>query len=433
MAVKTALLITYHWPPSGGAGVHRWLKMAKYLDQFGWRLKVFTPSNPERPVEDTSLLDDMRPENEVLTHPIWEPYRLYKRFIGQNPDDKIYSAFISEEGSPSAMQQASVWLRGNLFVPDPRRFWIRPAARYLHRHLAEHRVDALISTGPPHSMHLIAERVAASSKLPWVADFRDPWTGIDYYHDLRLTKFANSWNRRLEQRVLQSATRLVAVSPSWAKDLEGLSGRKVEVITNGFDPEDFPVDDVKLDDALTICHFGSLSRHRNPLALWRALAALRDAGNPLFSSVQVRLYGAVDEAVLESAAAQGLADQVQVFNYLPHADIIRRMRTSRLLLLMINRTDSAAGVVPGKLFEYLGAGRPVLMVGPPEGDAAAILRVSGMGWIVDFDDSESVIAAIQQASSESLPNRPERDAVEIYSRRTLARQYAQVLNEVAQA
>jgi len=190
--MKKALIITYYWPPSGGAGVQRWLKFVKYLREFGWEPIVYTPENPEFPEIDESLYSDI-PENlTVIKTPIREPYTAYKKFIGRTKKEKINAGFLSEKKRNPFLENISVWIRGNFFIPDARLLWIKPSVKFLLKYLTGNPVDIIISTGPPHSMHIIAMKLNESLKLPWVADFRDPWTNIDFYKDLKLTSWADS-------------------------------------------------------------------------------------------------------------------------------------------------------------------------------------------------------------------------------------------------
>ena len=210
--MKKVLIITYYWPPSGGAGVQRWLKFVKYLRGFGWEPIVYTPENPEAPATDESLLKDIPDNLTVLRTRIWEPYSLYKNFIGQKKGETINAGFLSEKKKPGIAEKISVWIRGNWFIPDARKFWIKPSIIFLSQYLKNNPVHAVVSTGPPHSMHLIALGLKKQLHLPWLADFRDPWTNIDFYDKLMLTKFSNEKHKRMELEVLKNADKVVVVS-----------------------------------------------------------------------------------------------------------------------------------------------------------------------------------------------------------------------------
>ena len=218
--MKRVLIITYYWPPSGGSGVQRWLKMSKYLPENGWQPVIYTPEEGEFPIIDTSLEKDVSPEAEVIRRPIVEPYTLYKRFLGVKETETVKAGFIKENGEKAGWKEKlSLWIRGNCFIPDARCWWVKPSVRYLKSYLKEHPVDAIISTGPPHSMHLIAMKLKEALGIPWIADFRDPWTEIDYYNDLHLTRWADRKHHRLEREVLTKTDKVITVAPDGARRL----------------------------------------------------------------------------------------------------------------------------------------------------------------------------------------------------------------------
>ncbi len=220
--MKKVLIITYYWPPSGGAGVQRWLKFTKYLREYGWEPIIYTPENPESPNNDSSLEKDIPKNLTVLKTKIWEPYNFYKIFIGQKKDQKVNAAFLTESKKPKKFEKIAVWIRGNFFIPDARKFWVKPSIQYLTTYLKDNPVDAVISTGPPHSMHLIAQGLKKKLNIPWMADFRDPWTNIDFYSKLMLTSFADHKHKRLELGVLNDADVVTCVGQTWLDELEDL-------------------------------------------------------------------------------------------------------------------------------------------------------------------------------------------------------------------
>jgi len=217
---KKALIITYYWPPGGGAGVQRWLKFVKYLREFGWEPVIYTPENGEMPVIDSSLEKDVPDGVTVIRRPIWEPYSLYKKFVGAGKDEKINTGFLTEKKRPGLAEKLSVWMRGNLFIPDARKYWIKPSVKFLRSYLKKNPVDVIISTGPPHSMHMIALPLSRELNVPWVADFRDPWTNIDYYKDLKLTKSADRKHHQMEKEVVTGATGIVVVGQRMKEEFE---------------------------------------------------------------------------------------------------------------------------------------------------------------------------------------------------------------------
>ncbi|HRY32930.1 MAG TPA: glycosyltransferase family 4 protein [Bacteroidales bacterium] len=431
--MKKVLIITYYWPPSGGAGVQRWLKFVKYLPSFGWEPIVYTVSNPEYPELDPGLGKDIPPGITVLKTRIKEPYRAYKRFIGRNRDEKIAAGFLSEKKKPGLAESVAVWIRGNLFIPDARRFWIRPSVRYLTRYVKSNPPDVIISTGPPHSCHLIALGLKKASGLPWLADFRDPWTGIDFYRDLRLTRYADAKHKRLEKKVLQYADEVIMISPSQAVMFRNIYDRNYHVITNGYDPDDFPAPAASpAEETFSLTHVGSLVPSRNPKGLWTALASLAGEVPGFREHLVIRLAGQVDHSVISSIREAGLSDRLIKTDYLPHEQAVALQQSASVLLLLINDTPNAKSILTGKFFEYLAAGRPVLCIGPPDGDAAAVLQHSHAGHTADYHDIDAMKMIVFNFYRLWLGGTLQTGSGEtgIYSRKNLTRQLAALLSRM---
>lgn len=430
--MKRVLIITYYWPPSGGAGVQRWLKFVKYLRGYGWEPVIYCPENPEYPETDPSLEKDIPDGIEVIRRPIWEPYLLYKRLQGRKKDERINAAFLSEKKNNPLVEKLSVWIRGNLFIPDARRFWIAPSIKFLTGYLRHHPVDAIASTGPPHSMHLIALGVSGRLGIPWLADFRDPWTNIDFYRDLRLTAAADRRHHTLERRVVTRASAVTVISHNMAEDFRRIHDRGYEVITNGFDPDDTDTGSITPDTKFSIAHIGTLVSTRNPSVLWTALAELLPDHPDLASDLEIKLVGKVDFSVTESLGRNGLSGYVNRIDYMPHAEVTRVQKQSQVLLLLINDTPNARMILTGKFFEYLAAERPILCIGPGDGDAAAILKDTAAGTLVGYSDVTAMKKAILDyyASYRNGTLRVESRNTGQYSRKELTGRLAGVLNTI---
>ena len=431
--MKRVLIISYYWPPSGGAGVQRWLKFVKYLRNFGWEPVIYTPENPEFPETDHSLAKDVPAGLEIMKQPIWEPYDTYKKLLGRRKDEKINAAFLSEKKKNSALENLSVWIRGNFFIPDARKFWIKPSIKYLSCYLQENPVLAVISTGPPHSMHLIAMEVAKRAKLPWLADFRDPWTNIDFYKDLKLTSRADAIHRKLEIQVLSRADVVTVISPGMAGDFERIHWRKYEVITNGYDPGDTDQSHSQAaDKKFSIAHIGTLVSTRNPETLWIALQDLVAADAKFASDLEIKLVGKVDYKVTESLEQRGLSSFVRKIDYMPHDEVVKCQQQSRVLLLIINNTPNAKMILTGKFFEYLAAGRPILCLGPADGDAAAILAETQAGLLAGFGDVSAMKDHIRSLYNDYVNGSGSTTSkgIEQYSRKELTGKLAILLDQL---
>ncbi len=427
------LIITYYWPPSGGAGVQRWLKFTKYLRQFGWEPVIYTPLNPEFPAIDDTLEKDIPDNIEIVKTPIWEPYQLFKKLTGKKSDEKVYaSGFISEKGKSGILQKVSLWVRGNFFIPDARKYWIKPSVKFLLEWIPQNNIDAVVSTGPPHSMHLIALGLKEKLNLPWLADFRDPWTDIDFYKELNLTSIADNIHHKMEFNVLTKADKVVVISNSMREDFRKIKDRDYSVITNGYDTEDTASVSVLPEKKFTVSYIGSMAKSRNPESLWNAFADLKKSVTGFGNNLVIRLVGSVDFSVLESIERAGLKDNLEKVDYRPHNEIITLQNQSRLLLLIINDTPNAKVILPGKFFEYMASGRPILCIGPTDGDAAKIIKETRAGAVAEFNDQSSMIKLIKGFYEKYLMNDDTAITADIsrFSRVSLTGNMAKELNSI---
>ena len=419
--LKRLLIITYYWPPTGGSGVQRWVKFSKYLPEFGWQPVVYTPENPEQLARDESLLKDIPACAEVIKTHISEPYEIYRRLTGGKAGQEVNPVNAQRK---SWKQRLSLWIRGNCFIPDPRVGWVRPSVRFLKKYLREHPVDAVVTTGPPQSVHLIGLRLKKELGLRWIADFRDPWTEMFYYKHLGLSAAADRRHRRLEQAVLDGADKVISVSPPVAADFQARTKTPVVLITNGFDESDFRSSEVNTPQRpraeIRLVHTGLFAADGNPLNLWDALAERCAADADFRARLQIRLAGKVDAAITDAIRARGLGDNLVELGYLPHDETVREQREADILLLPLRREPEYAKVLPGKIFEYLAARRPVLGIGQEDGAAATVLRDAAAGEMFDWDKKEELLAFLDAAH-------PQTAGIEKYTRRALTERLAEVL------
>lgn len=428
---KRILIITYYWPPSGGAGVQRWVKFVKYLCELGWEPVVYTPENPESPSLDESLLKDV-PENlEVIRTKIWEPFDIYRKFVGKKKDEKINAGFLKEKNAKNKwVENFSVWVRGNFFIPDARKYWIKPSIKILTTYLKNNPVDYIISSGPPHSMHLIGRGLKRELGIPWVADFRDPWTNIDFYKELKLTKMADRKHHKLEKSVLTEADLCVTIGPRMKQEFEAFGAKNVTVITNGYDEEDLPEFTVEKDEKFSIAHIGTLNSSRNPIVLWQVLSELVQEIEDFKSNLEIKLVGKVDVSVIQSLEEKGLMPYVNQIPYLEHDKAILEQQKSKLLLLLVNDTPNAKGILTGKMFEYLSSKTPVLGIGPVDGDAATILNETEAGRMFDYNDPDAVKEYIYHCFYNRFQNNLARK-IDNYSRKSLTLKLIKQLESIA--
>ncbi|AYZ38095.1 glycosyl transferase family 1 [Chryseobacterium indologenes] len=390
MEEKKILIITYYWPPAGGPGVQRWLKFAKYLPEFGWKPVIYTPENPSYPLIDESLMKDIPQNIEIIRTKIWEPYQLAERL---NKSNKKFKAGQFDVGNNQSWKsRLSIWVRGNFFIPDARVFWVKPSIRFLEHYLKENKIDVVVTSGPPHSLHLIG--LGLKKKLPglkWIADFRDPWTEISYYKHLKLTKSSDTKHRALESAVFKNADITLATSYTDAENFRK-AGAHAICITNGFDESDSQktVKAQIQNKAFTLSYIGVLEQLRNPENLWKALDELVQENTEFAQHFNLKFVGRIDDKILHVIEKSGLKNHILNLGYLSHGKAVEEMQNSEMLLITNFPNESSKGIIPGKIFEYLASGKQILSFGPSGADVSKILEETNAGKHFSYDDSEAV-------------------------------------------
>jgi len=424
--MRKVLIITYYWPPAGGPGVQRWLKFVKYLREFEIEPVVFTPSNADYPVQDAALLKELPEDIKVFRSPIFEPYRL-ARIISGKQTDRIRTGIIPTERQ-SFKDRILLWIRGNLFIPDARKYWVKPSVRVLKNMAKKEHFDALITTGPPHSVHLIGLKLKKQLAIPWIADFRDPWTSIGYHKQLKLNSAARKKHLSLEQEVLNAADEILVTSKTTKREFESITSKPIHVITNGYD--DGYEKKESLDTQFTISHIGSLLSKRNPENLWKVLGELVQDNPEFRKRLQLQLIGLVSQEVLDSLEKYDLLGFIHRTDYVSHHEAIRYQKKSQLLLLLEIDSEETRGIIPGKLFEYLAARRPVLAVGPEEWEAGDLLVNTGAGRVFSYREETELKKVILKWFQAYLTSTLKVKDTQItqFSRRALTRKLAELLH-----
>lgn len=442
--MKRVLIITYYWPPSGGSGVQRWVKFAKYLPKEGWQPVIYTPENPELTTIDKTLAAEIPPEAEVVKTHIFEPYGIYRKLMGKgsSTDLKALTSAGSDGnevnpvngGKKSWKQKLSLYIRGNFFIPDPRIMWVRPSVKFLKSYLKKHPVDAIVSTGPPQSMHLIGLELSKATGLPWLADFRDPWTKIFYFKHLELTHRSEAKHQALEKKVVDGATRVIAVSPMVKKDFEAITSTPVELITNGFDEEDFN-DPFEADEYFNITHTGLFASDGDPEILWKVLAAKCQEDKEFRKLLRIRLVGKTDQEIVNSIETAGLGPNLVNLGYQSHEVAVREQRNASVLILPLRKEPEYEAVLPGKLFEYLASRRPILGIGQTDGAMAQVVRNTGSGIVYDWNEEQKIRRWVDFSWEEFKNHELLDNATDIsmYSRRRLTKRLAALLEEITKS
>ena len=434
--MKRVLVITYYWPPSGGSGVQRWLKTSKYLPQSGWEPVIYTPENPDVNSVDESLLKDVSPELKVIKRKIREPYAAYKFLTGKKKGEHLQANIVSSE-KKGFVQKLSAHIRANWFIPDPRCWWIGPSVKYLSKVIeGGERFDAVISTGPPHSMHLIAREIHKVFNIPWIADFRDPWTRIFYFKHLGLSAKSLRKHKELERSVIAEADRVTVVSSQMKTEFSQGEFEtfkdKVEIIPNGYDPEDFDSIE-KAPDAegkFVIAHTGLMPESANPDKLWKVLGDMAKSDKDLKEKLMVVTMGQTDDSVKKDIAENGLSNNFKDLGYVPHAQSVAWQKRADILLLPLRKEEESKAILTGKFFEYLASGNNILAFGPTDGDLARSLKETGSGIICEFDDENSIKEAFVKLQKPNSPTQEQIENRQKYSRKAGAESFAKLLDQI---
>ena len=387
--MEKVLIITYYWPPAGGPGVQRWLKFTKYLKDFNFEPVVYVPENPHYPLKDPSLEEEVPKHVEVVKKRIFEPYSLAKIF-SKKDTQQISSGIISEEENQNPIEKAMLFIRGNFFIPDARKFWIKPSIKFLMEYLQDNEIKTIITTGPPHSMHLIGLGLKEELNIKWLADFRDPWTTIGYHDKLRLTENSQLEHKELERRVLHKADHIITTSFTTRSEFREMTTTPVTVITNGYDVENIPKPE--MDRKFTISHIGSLLSGRNPHNLWKAIAELITENANFAEDFRLKLTGSIGEQVLETIRKAGLNEHLELQGYVSHRQALKLQRSSQLLLLIEIDSAETKGIIPGKIFEYMVSERPIMAIGPSGADIKRIITETNTGKFFEYSEKEEIKA-----------------------------------------
>lgn len=426
MKPKKVLIITYYWPPAGGPGVQRWLKFVKYLPEFNIEPVVYCPDNPNYPIIDDSLISEIPKDITILKQPISEPYRLASLF-SRGSTKKISSGVIPKTKKQSWIEKLMLYIRGNFFIPDARIKWVKPSVKFLSNFIRENNIETIITTGPPHSLHLIGLNLKKQLDINWLADFRDPWTTIGYHKDLKLTEASKQKHSALELKVLKAADEIIVTSNHTKDEFLTKTNRPISVITNGYDVHSVSVEGK--DKKFTLSHIGSLLSERNPKVLWDVLSELINENESFSKAFQLNLIGVVSEDVLESIHKSGLNHHVNVVGYVSHKEAVRFQMQSQLLLLIEIDSEDTKAIIPGKVFEYLISETPILAIGPKDADVEQIIKQTNTGTYFHYNNKESLKTQILNYFDAYQNDNLKVNAIGLkpYSRKALTEQLASLI------
>lgn len=425
--MKKVLIITYYWPPAGGPGVQRWLKFVKYLPEHEIDPIVYCPANPSYPNLDHTLSSDIDSRITVLKHPIKEPLQFLKLFF-KKKTNALSKGAIPSLKEQSLLERILLFVRGNFFFPDARIFWVNPSVKYLSSYITKYQIDTIITTGPPHSVHLIGMQLKAKHQFKWFTDFRDPWTDISYHKNLNLTQKTQKKHLQLEHQVLNISDHIIVTSSQTKQLFSKKTQQPITVITNGFDDE--IAASTSLDSNFTLTHIGSLLDQRNPILFWDVLWELIDESPDFKANFQLVLVGNVSAEISRSIESAGLKPYLKLVGSVSHNDAITYQIKTQVLLLIEANTPEASYIIPGKLFEYLNANRPIVALGPKQSDIPSILHDTHTGMYFNYDNKSTLKAHILDLFGEYKKNKLSVSSknINLYSRKSCTKQLVEILS-----
>ncbi len=436
---KKVIIFTYYWPPAGGVAVQRFLKFSKFLPEFGWEPIIITVDNGSYPYFDESLVKEISPSLRVYRTNTFEPFEFYNLLRGKK-GKSLPVVSVGSHNKKSFFQIISEYVRANFFIPDARKGWVSYAVKQAEEILKNEKIDAIITTGPPHSTHLIGLKLKEKFPIKWLADFRDPWTGIFYNNFLPRIESTKQKDKALETKVLQTADIVTVISAGMKKEFE-TRAKQIEVVNNGYDEEDFRTSDIRhpASDTFTIRYVGNLMATQNVENLWQTLSSVlqhrtSDIGHR--TSLRLEFIGRVDDAVKKSISQNGLDSIVHYLDFVDHRKAIQLMQEASLLLFAIPDVKDNHLILTGKLFEYLASTSEMISFGPVQGNAAEILSATGRKKMIDYHDAEETKKQLQLALSHfdqtNTAFKYTDNKHQVFSRRNQAGILADKLNSILQ-
>ncbi len=435
MKTKSALILTYYWPPAGGPGVQRWLKFVKYLEEFGWKAHILTVKDGTYSALDEELEKEV-PENiPVHKTKSRDPFRFYNMLKGKK-DGSVSVALININKKKSFVDRMAMYIRSNFFIPDARKGWVPYAYKEALRIIAADNIDLIVTTGPPHSTHLTGLKIKKKTGIKWLADLRDPWTTVYYNDMLPRTEGTRRKDKKFEDEVLALADAVSVVSPGMQKEFSDRNDN-VLVVMNGFDMADMEAADTNIehDAKFRLTYTGNFKPNQHIPEIWDGICELINEDEGFGKDFRLQFVGNVDASAPDYFIGKGHSENLELLSYVPHAEATRLMTGSVLLLFVVPQSRNNKLIITGKLFEYLASGTPVLSVGPVDGDAAGILADTVREKMFDYKDKQAFKQKLMQLYLSWKSNGRRLDKLDTgmldkYSRRSSARKISEIMNKI---
>lgn len=428
--MKRVLIITYYWVPAGGVAVQRFLKFSKYLRDFGWEPVILTVENGSYPYTDARLQEQVPQGLEVHRTKTFEPFELYNLLRGQK--GKAIPLAVATDSKKSFFQKFSAFVRANYFLPDARVGWKPYAIREASKIIGKGGIDAIITTGPPHSTHLSGQALKKKFNLPWIADFRDPWTEIFNNQYLPFTKHSIARDKEMEASVLRDCDAATIIGNGMKTVFPQEFTSKMVTITNGYDEEDYDRNLKPASDKFTMRYTGNLFSNQNVPAFWQAIAELRNEQPDFCRDFELEITGRADSAIGSSIEEAGIKEAIRFCAFVPHREAIAKMQTAALLLSVIPDVPNNHLIITGKIFEYIGAHRPVFLIAPYHSDPAQIISEAGCGEVHHYTEKDKMKSSLLNYYRLFQSGAPEVNNIsaEKYERRQLTGKLAGLLERL---
>ena len=423
---KKILIISYYWPPAGGPGVQRWLKFAKYLPEFNISPVLFVPENANYTIKDNSLKSEVCKDLEIIKLPIFEISSFFPWLKSLN---SIRSGNISKNRNQSILQKIIFFLRGNLFIPDMKIFWKINSVNFLENYISENNIETIVTTGPPHSLHLIGLELKRKLNINWISDFRDPWVNLNYLNRFHLLPFIKKYHKKLRDKVINNSDAVIVTSKR-LKELYSEINSNIFLVTNGYD---YSVTAIKLDKKFSISHVGSLYNERNPEFLWDIIDELSKSLQGFKNDLQINIIGNNNKKIKQELGKREFNDCIVYHDYVEHKKAIEFMCSSQVLLMLEVNDNESSYAIPGKLFDYLNSNRPIISIGPEQSEVGEILSNTGSGKFFSYKDYNSLKFYVEELYKNYLNNlssSKNNHNIEVYHRKNLTSKLVEVINKI---
>jgi len=432
--MKKVLIISYYWPPASGPGVQRFLKFVKYFSSFGVHSTVLTVKNGSYSSEDVTLLNDIPMEVVTYKTRAIEPFKAYNLLRGKK-GKSVEVGMGNIKNPTSVLGKVARYVRSNFFIPDARVGWNSYATKEAIKIIKKDGIDTIITTGPPHSTHLIGMYIKKNVEgIKWIADMRDPWTSIYYEKYLNRSEKSKARNQNLESRVLKTADHVVVVSKGMEDEFSDRA-KSISTIPNGYDADDLQRETVGVSNRFVISYIGNFKSSQNIASFWNSLSQLCEKNIAFREKFVLRLTGVINEEIRASIKEAGLEDNVEYEDFVKHDEAVKKMVASNLLYLPIPKAENNKMILTGKIFEYMASHTPILAIGPSDGNAAMTLIECERGVMIDYVNQSEIEEKINEEfeywqAHGGMSRKEESEAYQKFERKALTKRYADLINQL---